>query len=420
MLDRTIPPSYQSITLPHFPWPEHASLQTGVPMWILQAGQQPMVKLELIFDVGIHTTPQPAVPYCVANMLLEGTQRRSAQAIAQCVDQYGATLEVQVEPDMCSITLTTLTKYLEPLLALLAEVLLEPAFVEDRLAHLKHLKTQALRVEDEKSSYIAQKRFKQVLFAPSHPYGNSLTAEAVSAVTLAQLSAYYDQHFFADCQVLLSGQVNDAAIQAVQHHLQGLPLRMTDQSQELEIAIDAAQEHVSQPNRLQAAIYMGKVLFAKDNADYLPLWCVNTLLGGYFGSRLMNNLREDKGYTYGIYSKIITLRHASYLQIATEVIQASAQAACQEIEREIERLQTIPVPAEELRLLRNYLLGTFLSEINDPFSIMDKFKEAHWYGLDQTYYAKLYEAIVRLNADQVMTLAQQYLTTDSLSTVVVG
>jgi predicted Zn-dependent peptidase len=177
---------------------------------------------------------------------------------------------------------------------------------------------------------------------------------------------------------------------------------------------------LAKEDSLQAAISMGRVLFAKDHPDYLPLLVVNELLGGYFGSRLMRNIREDKGYTYGIFSRVVPLKHTSYLLIATEVIQTFSQATCQEIAQEIKTLQTVPVPEEELKTLQNYMLGTFLSEINDPFSIMEKFKAVYLHGLDQAYYEQLHDTIRHISAPQIRTLANEYLSTDSFSQVIVG
>ncbi len=420
MLDRTTPPPRHPITLPHLPWPEQQHLKPGVPLWVLQAGTQPVARLELIFDAGTCHEAQPGVAYCTAQMLLEGTQRRTAQAVAQCIDQYGATLTMDVQPDTCTITLTTLTKHWAPMLALLAEVLSSPAFEADRLAHVKHLKIQALKVEEEKNSYVAQKRFKEALFAPPHPYGSSLTANDVAAVTLRHVRQHYDQCYYANCRVLLSGCADQTTISTLQQHLQHLPVRTAAAPPMPAPTAAEAYVRIPQPDRLQAAICTGKVLFAKDHPDYLPMLCVNALLGGFFGARLMRNIREQKGYTYGIYSRIVTLQHTSYLQITTEVIQQFAQATCDEIVHEVTTLQTVPVPPAELDLLRNYLLGTFLAEIDDPFSAMDKFREAHLHGLDQTHYAQLHQTICRLQADQIMALAQQYLDADSLRTVVVG
>lgn len=306
------------------------------------------------------------------------------------------------------------------MLALLVELLLSPTFDEQRLAHLKNLSTQELKVDAKKNSHVARKKLKEILFDSTHPYGKQLTETAIAYITPVHLQQYYKDQLLARCRLLVSGQVDEQDLQAIQDYLQPLPIQVPDAVLPPWPTQAPSQVHLAKEDSWQAAISMGRILFAKDHPDYLPLLVVNELLGGYFGSRLMRNIREDKGYTYGIFSRVVPLKHTSYLLIATEVIQAFAQATCQEIAQEIKTLQTVPVPEEELKTLQNYMLGTFLSEINDPFSMMEKFKAAYLHGLDQAYYERLYDTIRHISAPQIRTLANEYLSTDSLSQVIVG
>ncbi len=420
MLNRTIPPPAKTIDHLHFPWPQAYQLREGLPLFVLNAGKQPIIKLELVCDAGLWYEPLNGVAYFTAKMLQEGTQHKSAQAIAQYIDQYGASVHVQVQPDTCTFTLITLSKHLVPMLALLAELLLTPIFAEQRLAHLKHLTTQRLKVDAKKNSHVARKKLKEILFNSTHPYGRQLTETAIANITPAHLKQYYQDQLLAGCRLLVSGQVNDQDLQTIQHYLQPLPIPAPNPVLPPWSTQAPAQVHLAKKDSLQNAISMGKVLFAKDHPDYLPLLVVNELLGGYFGSRLMRNIREEKGYTYGIFSSIVPLKHTSYLLIATEVIQDFAQATCQEIEQEIKTLQTAPVPEEELKTLQNYMLGSFLSEINDPFAVMEKFKAAYLYGLDQTYYEQWHETIRHISAPQIMAIADAHLSTNSFSQVIVG
>ncbi len=420
MLDRTIPPPSKTIDYLRFSWPKAYQLKEGLPLFVLNAGNQPIIKLELVCDAGSWYEPHNGVAYFTAKMLQEGTQQKSAQDIAHYIDQYGASIQVQVQPDTCTFTLITLSKHLVPMLALLVELLLSPTFDEQRLAHLKNLSTQELKVDAKKNSHVARKKLKEILFDSTHPYGKQLTETAIAYITPVHLQQYYKDQLLARCRLLVSGQVDEQDLQAIQDYLQPLPIQVPDAVLPPWPTQAPSQVHLAKEDSWQAAISMGRILFAKDHPDYLPLLVVNELLGGYFGSRLMRNIREDKGYTYGIFSRVVPLKHTSYLLIATEVIQAFAQATCQEIAQEIKTLQTVPVPEEELKTLQNYMLGTFLSEINDPFSMMEKFKAAYLHGLDQAYYERLYDTIRHISAPQIRTLANEYLSTDSLSQVIVG
>jgi zinc protease len=420
MLDRTIPPSSSPIDYPHFAWPKRYQLKEGIPLWVLHAGRQPIIKLELVCDAGSWYEPHNGVAYFTAKMLQEGTQHKSAQDIASYMDQYGASIHVQVQPDTCSFILITLSEYLNPMLSLLAEILLTPTFSEQRLEHLKHLTIQKLKVDAQKNSHVARKKLKEILFDSTHPYGRQLTETAIADITPTHLKQYHKDQLLAGCRLLVSGQVHEHDLQIIQHYLQPLSVQTSVPVPVSWPTKRPVQVHWRKKESLQAAISMGKVLFTQDHPDYLPLLVVNELLGGYFGSRLMRNIREDKGYTYGIFSRIASLQHSSYLLITTEVIQAFAQPTCQEIEQEIKILQTVPVPEEELETLRNHMYGTFLSEINDPFSIMAKFKDVYLRGLGQDYYKQLDETIRHISAPQIMALANDYLSTDSLSHVIVG
>jgi len=420
MFDRTIPPPSKTIDYLRFSWPKAYQLKEGLPLFVLNAGNQPIIKLELVCDAGSWYEPHNGVAYFTAKMLQEGTQQKSAQDIAHYIDQYGASIQVQVQPDTCTFTLITLSKHLVPMLALLVELLLSPTFDEQRLAHLKNLSTQELKVDAKKNSHVARKKLKEILFDSTHPYGKQLTETAIAYITPVHLQQYYKDQLLARCRLLVSGQVDEQDLQAIQDYLQPLPIQVPDAVLPPWPTQAPSQVHLAKEDSWQAAISMGRILFAKDHPDYLPLLVVNELLGGYFGSRLMRNIREDKGYTYGIFSRVVPLKHTSYLLIATEVIQAFAQATCQEIAQEIKTLQTVPVPEEELKTLQNYMLGTFLSEINDPFSMMEKFKAAYLHGLDQAYYERLYDTIRHISAPQIRTLANEYLSTDSLSQVIVG
>lgn len=395
-------------------------LHQGIPLFVLAQGSQPIIKLTLLFESGTWHEPQSGVAYFTAKMLQEGTTKKTAQEIAAYIDHYGAEFAISIKPDYCIIELVTLTKHFHAMLGLLAELLVDPSFPIAQLRLLKNLKTQAIKVENQRKSYIASKQFKAALLGKQHPYGRSLTAADIGAITQAQLKQYYEQQLLAGCKVFLSGQVTDQHIKDVQQHLQGIANKQPiANSYPLSIQ-DPAKVYIPKANSSQCAIHIGKVYFTKDHPDYLPMRFVSKLLGGYFGSRLMRNIREEKGYTYGIQAGIIPLKQASYFLISTEAIQAFAAQTCEEIYHEIKTLQTQAVPQEELQQVKNYLLGTFLATVNDPFAIMDRFQEAYLYGLGQDFYQQWYHTIAQITPLQIQALAHQYLSLDSLSEIRVG
>ncbi len=420
LLDRTIAPSFKKIDPVQFSWPVQDRINDTIPLFVLNAGSQPVVKLELIFKSGQWYEPKNGVAYFAAQMLKEGTRKKNTQAIAQYIDQYGASLDMVVNSDYCSIQLMTLSRYLEPMLSLVAELLFAPTFPKASLDRLKNIKTQSLKVKNEKNDHIAKKKLRVALFGKQHPYGKCLTEKAIAAIDLESLQHYYQHHLLAECAVFFSGKIDDIMIQIVKKHLQGLRCHKNNLRAHVSTITAPATLHIAKPASQQTTMSLGKVWIKKTHPDYLPMLFVNTLLGGYFGSRLMQNIREKKGYTYGIFSKVNAFKHASYFFILTNIIKGSGKKTRQAIDEEIYTLQKQAVPVEELENLKNYMLGRFLSAINDPFSLMEKFKQAHFHELDQGYYQQFFDTVLHINASEIKALAQKYLTPDSLTEVVVG
>jgi len=420
LLDRKTPPAFKTIDNISFPWPTTVKTDVDIPLFVLNQGAFPIIKLSLLFEAGSWYEPQNGVAYFAAKMLTEGTLNRTAQEIAAYIDHYGANLTVITKVDYCSIELVCLSKHFAPMLDLLLELLTTPTFPQAQLNLLQKLKIQALKVEDEKNSQLSHKHFKEALLGKEHPYGYSLTAADIASVTTGHLIAFHQDQLLAGCQVLLSGQVTEQHIQYVQHLLSRIPSKKANRPAYPLSIKPPSKIHVQKEGSLQSAICIGKILFPKTHPDYLAMYIVTELLGGYFGSRLMRNIREEKGYTYHIYATMLPVKETTYFLISTEAIQEFTEQTCEEIYREIAILQNEEVDLEELNTLKNYMIGNFLTSINDPFSIMQRFKETHLYGLDQNFYEDFYHTLHHITPARIKEVANTYLSLDSLTEVRVG
>ncbi|MBX9890210.1 MAG: insulinase family protein [Amoebophilaceae bacterium] len=419
MLDRTILPAYRAIEDISFPWPDYYVCQNHLPLYVLNKSIQPIVEVELVFRSGSYYELQPGAAYFTSYMLLEGTKDKTVRAIADVIDGYGATITVRPQVDFCSIVLSTLTKYLAPMLDLLLELLLTANFPAKSFKWLKNLKSQAIQMADKKNAYVAYKLFYEALFTKQHPYGRHLNLADVEAIQLEDLHLHYKKILFADCSAFVSGQVTPAALQSIQQFLEQLPVQVVSAPAQAEFPYKPHKVVDRERKGVQSSIIVGKKLWNKQHPDFLPMLVVNELLGGYFGSRLMHNIREDKGYTYGIHSSLASFQRAGYFSIVTEVSPDMTQDTLAEIYKEIELLQRDLVDATELEKVQNYLLGHFLTTINDPFAIMQKFQSAYFYGLDQSYYTNLLNQVRSLTAVEIRQLAQKYLALDTFTEVVV-
>ncbi len=421
MLDRTVaPPSYK-IKQHKFSQPKVFFVKEDIPMHVLSMGTQPVVQVELIFDSGIWYETNPGIAYFAANMLLEGTTNKSSQRISQIIDLYGAMLEVKIYADTVSIVLCTMTKFLEPMLDLLLEVINIPSFEEDRLQHLKQLKIHDIAIDDAKVNRIANKVFRSILYPNNHPYGRSVTKPNVESIIMEDIRSYYKSSLFANCRVLVSGLLSNADIELITKYLDTTSNLSSGKNQVNHslISKSTTKETLIKKNGLQAAVCIGKIMFNKLHDDFIQMLIVNTILGGYFGSRLMRNIREKNGYTYGIHSQLVPLQHSGYLIIVADVAEKYSEATCLEIEKEIEILQTTHICKNELKTLKSYLKGMLMADTDNPLAVIDKFKSAYIYGLDEEYFDTLYDTIYNIDEDQVLDIAKRYLALDSMNSVVV-
>lgn len=421
MFNSILLPPTGVIAYPHFDWPKKLIGPCGRPWFVLNTGTQPITKITLLCDAGRWYESYNGVAHFTGQMLMEGTSTKTAQAIVRRLDWYGAYLHISSNPDACTLTLTTLTKHILPVTTLLIELLNDSIFPVHRWENVKYLTVQALKMKRAKNSYVAHQRLKEVLFGHSHPYGRQITSEAIAKIALSHLKDYYQDSFFLACRWLVSGKLSAQALRTVQHIVRSIPSSSTKPMPQWDMSPSSTSSvHIERKESVQTAISMGKLLVPMYHEDYLSLLVINELLGGYFGSRLMRNVREQKGYTYGIFSTLITHLHISYLYIATEVAKGHAQEVIEAIYHEIKLLQSVPIPEQELAVLRNYMLGTFLAEINDPASIMEKFKVVHLHGLSRAFYQKLYHTIQGITTIRIMELSKKYLVKDSFSIVTVG
>ena len=420
MLDRKIAPPFKRVANIAIPQAKRTCLDNGIPLYYIEAGKQPVVRLEFIFKAGAWYEDSKGASYFAAKMLSEGTQQKSSAQISYEVEKFGAYLDFNPTLDYSIVTLECLSKHLNNLLPLLHEILRQPTFPEDELVTLKNIKAQQTRVQNEKSSFLASKKFREAIFGEAHPYGKDLSLEDIDKLTRDDVRSFYDQYYTLPFEILISGLPDSGFIADInkifgQTVLQKAAADPTYISQPI-----SSPTIIEKEANLQSSIRVGKKLLTKEHPDYVKLLVVNEILGGYFGSRLMKNIREDKGYTYGISSALVPLRNDGYFIIGTDVNKENTRNTLQEIYKEIEVLQTTLISDDELNTVRSFMIGSFLSEINTPFALSDKFKGVHLYGLGYDFYDSYLQTVNNITSTEIRDLAQQYLQRDTFSEVIVG
>lgn len=417
-LERTQAPPFQLSTDYSLPRPEVLSFSGGQPLYAFRSIQQQVVKLELVFTAGKWYEPKSGVSHFTSQLLRKGTKTRSSFQIASALDNLGAHVEIVAGFDTATLSLFALRKQFFRALEILLDMFTSPTFPDDEVRQEKEIFIQNLRVNNEKTSVVASKEIRKIIFGTNHPYGNSTEEADAQQITSLDLTGFFGTHHKLHSAYLvgplsdleLSDLVRVCSLPATEIPPVGNPVIQRGRSRRIEKA-----------GTVQASIRLGKPCIAKSNhSDYFDAVMVNHLLGGYFGSRLMKNIREEKGLTYGIYSSMHHFHNASFWVIAAEVNQQHVQQALDEIRKEINLLQQAPVTSDELEVARNYFIGSWQSDNATLFAVAEKVRGMHEFGLPADYYNLLLSHLRQMTPHQVQLAAQKHFGVDDLLEVSVG
>jgi predicted Zn-dependent peptidase len=354
-----------------------------------------------------------------------GTHSKTAHQINEAFEQYGATLKAAAGDDWASISLYTLTKHLPVLLPMVREVVLEASFPEEELRLYKQNSIQRLLVSLRQCDFVANQQIDALLFGESHPYGRYTNEAAIANLTREDLVQFHHtQYDLGKAQLFAAGAIGTAEIELIQTLFGNESVRLSEPAVPIpEYPLTTSAERVQRlsnaPNGVQGAIRIGRTFPNRHHPDFTPMVVLNTLMGGYFGSRLMSNIREDKGYTYGIYSSLQPMLHGGSMTIHTEAGREVCEAAIAEVWNELERLKTEPVPEEELRLVKNYLLGGLLGDLDGPFQLLSRWKSLLLNGFDKDRFDANIRTYKTIEAADLQVLAQRYYDRDAFYEIVV-
>lgn len=423
MLNRNIAPEIQSIEKISYLKAQKKMLSNGLPVYYISAGNQEIIKIDFVFEAGTWQQKQKLIAGLTAFMLQEGSEHYSAPEIAKTFDFFGAYFSASADQNFATVSVVCLSKYLPEILKITEDILKRSVFPQHELDVLISKQKQKFKVENEKVKVLCQKKFTQTLFGAGHPYATNNKLLDFDKISREQLIDFYQKHYHSgNCRMIVSGQVDGAVLDLIEQHFgqkdwQAEPIS----SQDIEIRSSSERMHrQTKKGSLQSAIRIGKLWPEKSHPDTIGLSVLITLLGGYFGSRLMMNIREDKGYTYGIGASVLYLKNAAYFVISTEVGNEYTQATLNEIDLELRRLQDELIEEEELETVKSYLAGEFLRDFDGPFALASSFRAISDFGLDYDFYDRYLNELNQITSEKLQRLAQKYLSPSEMVTVVVG
>lgn len=400
-------------------------LSNGVKVQMVEGGTQEVLRITFLFNAGTRYQAKPLVAATTLGMLTEGTKSYTGTDLAEQLEYHGAYTDQGLDRDKAGISLYCLSKYASKLLPLLQEIILYPTFPSKEFENIKLKKKQQLTIERKKVAYVAREQHQAMLFGDKHPYGSYATPESYDKLHLEDLVTYHrDFYCPEECLIIIAGNgcINTLALleqyfgnNAWKKSEAKIPKRFPIPSTASEKELTFTKE-----DAVQSAIRVGKIAITQTHPDFVKLSVLVTILGGYFGSRLMKNIREDKGYTYGIHASLVPFKEAGIIVISTEVGKQYQEETVKEIMLEIERLSTELISEEELELVINYITGELIRSVDGPIAISEILESLSVFNQDFSYLSDAYKETNRITSKELQNLAKQYLRVDDMKVCIVG
>ncbi|MDP1727406.1 MAG: pitrilysin family protein [Bacteroidota bacterium] len=421
-LERNIAPQFHKVKDLHFPEYQKIEIKTGIDLYAIKAGTEPVIRLDLVFNAGLTRQLKKAESSFTAQMLSEGTSKKTASALADALDFYGAYFQTRSNADDAIASLYCLEKHLKSCLPIFIEALVDSIFPPKELDIIRKNSIQKLLVNEKKNNYLCRKVFYQKLLGAHHPYAGFSEKADLENLNLDDLKSFYKTNYLSGLKFLiLSGNFSEITLGYIHESIKTCLLQNSIEPRGgAAISTILGKHFVEKNDSVQSAIRIGKLSIERAHPDYRKLQLLNLIFGGYFGSRLMKNIREDKGLTYGIYSVLESFQQTSVWYIETEINTKNREQGLTEIYKELAAIRNEPIGAHELEVAKNYMLGSFLRSLDGPFSLADRLKIIIDFGLSKDYYAEFVHIINSMSPEALMAISNKYFSAENIVEVLVG
>ncbi|MDP4198965.1 MAG: pitrilysin family protein [Bacteroidota bacterium] len=426
-LDRSRPPEPGPLPKIAFPPFEARRLSNGLSVYIVEDHEQPILSIALYLRAGAVLDPHhtEGLAATVADMLTKGTKRRSATQIAEEIDFVGGSLMAGTSWDALTIGVNVLSKYTKTALDILGDVVQNSTYPAEELERVRLQRLAGLRQAKADAGFLADMVFAKLVFA-NHPYGKQAmgTTESIERIQQQDVISFANDYFGPENAFLVAaGDVrSEDFMRQLEDYLgswRGAP-RIEDTIAPAPVVAGRHVGLIDKEGAVQSAIRIGNVGIPRNTPDYIPLTALNTLLGGYFNSRINLNLREVHGFTYGARSgfdaRILPGPFAVSTEVRTEVTVRSAE----EIVSELTRITSDFVTEEELRMVKNYMIGNFPLQLETPQQIASRIAMIVLYGLDRDYYDTYRDKLATLTVEDLYRVSREYLNPSDLVIVASG
>ncbi|PDH49038.1 MAG: hypothetical protein CND86_00945 [Bacteroidetes bacterium MED-G21] len=420
MLDRSQEIYFQEIQMPKFLVAKTLRLANSIEVYVMEGGAQELCRLDMVFEAGSKVQNKALQASMCNAMLFEGTSNRKGEEIHEILDFYGAYTQLDINSDRAVVSLYTLNKYFDKVLPIFIDAIKNADFSEDEFKVILAQNKQSFIINSEKVEFKARNTFFKTIFE-DHSYGLSARIEDFDNIFPEDLVNFHDAYYKnAAMKVYIAGMMPKNGEAILNQYLGTWKLKKMPSVQEYSPEVKNDKIHITKEGALQSAIRIGRVCFNSHHKDYHQLKFLSVVLGGYFGSRLMSNIREDKGLTYGIGAICVHQEESGYFSISTEVKGEGTQLALQEIYYELRRLREELISDEELSLVKNYIMGQILNSADGPFAQASLLKNMHVQGVGFEFYESYQKILDNIDARALKDLANKYLKEEYLCEIIVG
>ncbi len=390
---------------------DHFTLDNGIEVYAVNAGAEDVLSLEWVFFAGNSFEEKNMVAASANFLLRNGTSAKSAFQINEHFEYYGSYLNRACYNETATITLHTLTKHIHELLPVVKELIVDSVMPQEELDIYRQNMKQRLKVNLKKSDFVAGRLIDVYLYGEEHPYGKFSSFEHIDALQREQLLTFYENYYRnGKLVVFAAGKLPANLALLLNQYFGDLP---NGQVNLPDISAKSAPEKkfriTNDAEGVQGSIRIARPFPNRHHPDFLKVQVLNTLFGGFFGSRLMSNIREEKGYTYGIHSYLQNHIQQSAWMISTEAGKDVAEATVTEVYKEMKRLREGFVLEDELQLVKNYMMGSILGDLDGPFQIIARWKNIVLNNLTEQYFYDSINTIKTISAEELQALAQKYL-----------
>jgi predicted Zn-dependent peptidase len=423
IIDRTIAPKIidaVDLRLTLKPYQKY-ELKNGVEVYAVDAGAEEVMMIEWVYYAGDWYEEKKLAAAATNFMLKNGTSSKTAFQINEHFEYYGSYLNRAAYNETSTITLHTLTKHIHELLPVVREILTDSIFPEQELSVYKKIMQQRLSVNLLKCDFVGHRLIDAYLYGEQHPYGRFTRLEDFDELHRDQLVEFYKKYYQQGKFIIFAaGKLPENFEKLLNTNFGDLSNQKPEAADySIRPAIEKKQRLINDPNGVQGAIRIARHFPNRHHPDFLKVQVLNSLFGGFFGSRLMTNIREDKGYTYGIHSYIQNHIQQTAWLVSTEAGRDVCDAAIKEVYLEMQKLREELVDEEELLLVRNYMMGTILGDLDGPFQIIARWKNIILNDLDEKYFYDAINTIKTITAEELKQLAEKYLQPEDFYELVV-